>query len=106
MSSDGGLIEADQFIGSKALLSGPAGGVVGLMRTTNLCDKLGKRGVIGLDMGGTSTDVCVYYNEVEIKDESKIDGIIVNSPCFDIETVAAGGGSLLYIENGLMKVGP
>jgi 5-oxoprolinase (ATP-hydrolysing) len=57
-------------------------------------------------MGGTSTDVCVYYDKINIKDENIIDGIIVNTPCFDIVTVAAGGGSVLEFENGMFKVGP
>lgn len=84
MTSDGGLVEANEFIGSKALLSGPAGGVVGLVRTTNIYKKLNKKGIIGLDMGGTSTDVCVYYDEIIIKEENVIDNIVINTPSFDI----------------------
>ncbi|CAD8176335.1 unnamed protein product [Paramecium octaurelia] len=106
MQSDGGLTEAQEFIGSKAVLSGPAGGVVALMQSTKIFKQLNKKGVVGLDMGGTSTDVCVYYDRQNIKEESVVDGIIVNTPCFDIKTVAAGGGSLLKFENGMFKVGP
>lgn len=87
-------------------MSGPAGGVVALMSTSNIHKKLHKEGIIGLDMGGTSTDVCAYYGTHNIKEESLIDGIIVNTPCFDITTVAAGGGSLLKFENEMFKVGP
>lgn len=106
MTSDGGLVRPDQFTGSKAILSGPAAGVVGIIQTSNIFRKLGKQGVVGFDMGGTSTDVCVYYDDIPIKDELLVDGILVNSPCFDITTVAAGGGSLLLYQNGMFKVGP
>jgi 5-oxoprolinase (ATP-hydrolysing) len=107
--SDGGLCESDRFFGSRALLSGPAGGVVGMVHCTKLLlGKLALKGVIGFDMGGTSTDVSVYYPNrgVEVSSESSISGITVNTPCFDINTVAAGGGSILKFENGLFRVGP
>lgn len=109
MMSDGGLCEGERFYGSKALLSGPAGGVVGMVHCTKLLlPKLGLKGVIGFDMGGTSTDVSVYYPKrgVDICNESSIAGVLVNTPCFDINTVAAGGGSILTFHNGLFKVGP
>lgn len=98
MMSDGGLCEGDKFYGSKALLSGPAGGVVGMIKATRgIVKKVKKVGAIGFDMGGTSTDVSVYYpgKGIEISSESTIAGIQVNTPCFDISTVAAGGGSVL-----------
>lgn len=112
MMSDGGLCESERFIGSRALLSGPAGGVVGMITCTKkfLSDvRLGHLcGVIGFDMGGTSTDVSVYYPQsgVDVCQESCIGGIAVTTPCFDINTVAAGGGSRLTFQNGLFRVGP
>lgn len=80
MTSDGGLVQADEFRGSRALLSGPAGGVVGLMQTSSIHKQLGKRGVVGLDMGGTSTDVSVYYGQYNLVEECLIEGIPINSP--------------------------
>lgn len=104
MTSHGGLVK--NIKASQAILSGPAGGVVGLVKSSGIHKKLGKRGAIGFDMGGTSTDVCLFDKQVEINDENIVDNIFVYNPSFDIQTVAAGGGSLLKYENGLFKVGP
>jgi 5-oxoprolinase (ATP-hydrolysing) len=100
MQSDGGLVEANSFTGSRAILSGPAGGVVGYARTT------GDTPVIGFDMGGTSTDVSRYDGSYEWQFESETGGIPNLVPQLNIRTVAAGGGSRLLFENGLYQVGP
>ena len=104
MQSDGGLAPADDFTGSRAILSGPAGGVVGYGLTT-YNRKTGKP-VIGFDMGGTSTDVSRYGGELELTFETSTAGVRVQAPQLDIRTVAAGGGSRLFFENGMFKVGP
>lgn len=96
MQSDGGLVDAGSFTGSRAILSGPAGGVVGYAQT------IGATPVIGFDMGGTSTDVSRYDGDYEWLSESN--GILV--PQLNIHTVAAGGGSRLLFENGMLQVGP
>jgi 5-oxoprolinase (ATP-hydrolysing) len=101
MQSDGGLTAADHFQGSNAILSGPAGGVVGYALTTNL----GKP-VIGFDMGGTSTDVSRYGGDWEYTQESETAGVRIQTPQLDIRTVAAGGGSRLFFRQGLFEVGP
>ncbi len=100
MQSDGGLIDADSFTGSRAILSGPAGGVVGYAQTTQ------RTPLIGFDMGGTSTDVSRFDGNYEWQFESENQGISNLAPQLDIHTVAAGGGSCLLFENGLFKVGP
>ncbi|MZG31128.1 MAG: 5-oxoprolinase, partial [Nitrospinae bacterium] len=100
MQSDGGLVEADSFTGSRAILSGPAGGVVGYARTT------GETPVIGFDMGGTSTDVSRFDGSYEWQFESETEGIPNLVPQLNIHTVAAGGGSRLLFENGMFQVGP
>ncbi|RUM35406.1 MAG: 5-oxoprolinase [Desulfobulbus sp.] len=104
MQSDGGLAPADDFTGSRAILSGPAGGVVGYGLTT--FNRETGRPVIGFDMGGTSTDVSRYGGELELTFESRTAGVRIQAPQLDIRTVAAGGGSRLFFENGMFKVGP
>jgi 5-oxoprolinase (ATP-hydrolysing) len=105
MQSDGGLVDVDIFSGLKAILSGPAGGVVGYALTSY--DPKTKIPVIGFDMGGTSTDVSRYgagrYDHVF---ETTTAGVTIQSPQLDINTVAAGGGSRLFWKNGLFVVGP
>lgn len=105
MQSDGGLVDVDLFSGLRAILSGPAGGVVGYALTSY--DPNTKTPVIGFDMGGTSTDVSRYgagrYDHVF---ETTTAGVTIQSPQLDINTVAAGGGSRLFFRNGLFVVGP
>ena len=98
MQSDGGLVDAESFTGSRAILSGPAGGVVGYAQTSEVVP------VIGFDMGGTSTDVSRFDGNYEWQFESK--GIPNLVPQLNIHTVAAGGGSRLLFENGMFQVGP
>jgi 5-oxoprolinase (ATP-hydrolysing) len=109
MQSDGGLTSMDKFIGSRAILSGPAGGVVGYGLTTTVNDQ-GVTSqllpVIGFDMGGTSTDVSRYHGNYEHVFECTIAGISIQAPQLDINTVAAGGGSRLFFRSGLFVVGP
>ena len=102
MQSDGGLVDADSFSGSRAILSGPAGGVVGYAQTT----VRGGAPVIGFDMGGTSTDVSRFGGNYEWQFESEAQGIPNFVPQLNIHTVAAGGGSRLLFENGMFQVGP
>jgi 5-oxoprolinase (ATP-hydrolysing) len=107
MQSDGGLAPIDKFTGSKAILSGPAGGVVGYSITSTrsqLADAA--LPVIGFDMGGTSTDVSRFDKEYEHIFETEIAGTSIQAPQLNISTVAAGGGSRLFFEKGLYKVGP
>ncbi len=104
MQSDGGLARADGFTGSRAILSGPAGGVVGYAMTT--CGGACGQPVIGFDMGGTSTDVSRYGNEYELVFETETAGVRIQAPQLHIKTVAAGGGSRLFFENGMFMVGP
>ncbi|RWS24841.1 5-oxoprolinase-like protein [Leptotrombidium deliense] len=105
MQSDGGLTSVDSFSGSRAILSGPAGGVVGYAYTT--VDDLGEQlPVIGFDMGGTSTDVSRFDHTFEHTYESITAGVAIQAPQLDIETVAAGGGSKLFFRSGLFVVGP
>ncbi|KAM4065440.1 hydantoinase b/oxoprolinase domain-containing protein [Hirsutella rhossiliensis] len=105
MQSDGGLVDVDKFTGLKAILSGPAGGVVGYAITSY--DQETKTPIIGFDMGGTSTDVSRYgEGRYEHVFETTIAGVTVQSPQLDINTVAAGGGSRLFFRNGLFAVGP
>ncbi|CAM9540519.1 unnamed protein product [Chrysoparadoxa australica] len=105
MQSDGGLTPVDQFRGSRAILSGPAGGVVGYAATSQPPGQE-KEPVVGFDMGGTSTDVSRYAGEYEHVFETVTAGITIQSPQLDISTVAAGGGSRLFFRNGLFVVGP
>ncbi|MCJ1285686.1 hypothetical protein MMC26_005027 [Xylographa opegraphella] len=105
MQSDGGLVDVDQFSGLRAILSGPAGGVVGFALTSY--DPKTKTPVIGFDMGGTSTDVSRYGSgRYEHVFETTTAGVTIQSPQLDINTVAAGGGSRLFFRNGLFVVGP
>jgi 5-oxoprolinase (ATP-hydrolysing) len=107
MQSDGGLSPMDTFRGSKAILSGPAGGVVGYAMTTNrILGKENKIPVIGFDMGGTSTDVSRFDSDYELIFETNIAGVSIQAPQLDINTVAAGGGSRLFFRKGLFVVGP
>ncbi len=105
MQSDGGLVDVDIFSGLRAILSGPAGGVVGYALTSY--DPQTKIPVIGFDMGGTSTDVSRYGSgRYEHVFETTTAGVTIQSPQLDINTVAAGGGSRLFFRNGLFVVGP
>ncbi|CEO59659.1 Putative 5-oxo-L-prolinase [Penicillium brasilianum] len=104
MQSDGGLVDFRKFSGLKAILSGPAAGVVGFAATS--WDPVEKIPVIGFDMGGTSTDVSRFDGHLEHVFGSKVAGVLIQSPQLDINTVAAGGGSILTWRNGLFYVGP
>lgn len=105
MQSDGGLVDVAQFSGLRAILSGPAGGVVGYALTSYNPET--KTPVIGFDMGGTSTDVSRYGSgRYEHVFETTTAGVTIQSPQLDINTVAAGGGSRLFFRNGLFVVGP
>lgn len=104
MQSDGGLVDFRNFSGLKAILSGPAAGVVGFAATS--WDDQEKVPVIGFDMGGTSTDVCRFDGNFEHVFGANIAGVSIQSPQLDINTVAAGGGSILSWRNGLFLVGP
>ncbi|CAL4112119.1 unnamed protein product, partial [Meganyctiphanes norvegica] len=104
MQSDGGLTKMDSFNGSRAILSGPAGGVVGYAMTSY--EQLGQQPVIGFDMGGTSTDVSRYAGEYEHVFESTTAGVTIQAPQLDVNTVAAGGGSQLFFRSGMFVVGP
>lgn len=102
--SDGGLTTFSKFTGLRAILSGPAGGVVGFSKTSY--DAEDGTPVIGFDMGGTSTDVSRYGGSLEYVFESTLAEVTIQSPQLDINTVAAGGGSILVWRNGLFNVGP
>ena len=104
MQSDGGLVPSTKLSGLKAILSGPAGGVVGYAKTC-YNDKDGVA-VVGFDMGGTSTDVSRFSGQLEHLFESNTAGILVQAPQLDINTIAAGGGSILTWRDGLLCVGP
>ncbi|KZT03038.1 5-oxoprolinase [Laetiporus sulphureus 93-53] len=104
MGSDGGLLDLTNFTGLKSILSGPAGGVVGYALTS--WDRERKHPVIGLDVGGTSTDVSRFDGRYEIVYETTTAGVTIQSPQLDINTVAAGGGSCLSFSNGLFRAGP
>lgn len=102
MQSDGGLSPLHSFSGYKAVLSGPAGGVVGYSSQSYATAQ-----VIGFDMGGTSTDVSRYAGRaLEHVMESTISGVVIQAPQLEISTVAAGGGSMLFYRHGLLVVGP
>ncbi|XP_057652765.1 5-oxoprolinase isoform X1 [Diorhabda carinulata] len=104
MQSDGGLTPMENFNGARAILSGPAGGVVGYAVTT--WQKETNLPVIGFDMGGTSTDVSRYAGNYEHVYESTTAGVTIQAPQLDINTVAAGGGSMLFFRSGMFVVGP
>ncbi|MFE0177579.1 hydantoinase B/oxoprolinase family protein [Streptomyces sp. NPDC059002] len=103
MQSNGGLAEAGQFRGKDAILSGPAGGIVGMARMSRLA---GFDRVIGFDMGGTSTDVSHYAGEYERVFTTQLAGVRLRAPMLDIHTVAAGGGSVLHFDGSRYRVGP
>jgi len=103
MQSNGGLTEAHHFRGKDAILSGPAGGVVGMARTATAA---GFDRVIGFDMGGTSTDVSHYAGEFERELETLVAGVRLRAPMMSIHTVAAGGGSILHFDGSRYRVGP
>ncbi|KAJ5893853.1 hypothetical protein N7495_005544 [Penicillium taxi] len=104
MGSDGGLRQAAKFRGNEALLSGPAGGVVGIARTC--FDAAEGTPVLGFDMGGTSTDVCRFDGKYDYITETTVAGRKITVPMLNIATVAAGGGSMLFARHGLFVVGP
>ncbi|KAL2847756.1 Hydantoinase B/oxoprolinase-domain-containing protein [Aspergillus pseudoustus] len=104
MQSDGGLVDFRQFSGLKAILSGPAAGVIGYATTS--WDKKERVPIIGFDMGGTSTDVSRFDGHLDHTFSSSISGVSIQAPQLDINTVAAGGGSILSWRNGLFMVGP
>ena len=103
MQSSGGLAEATSFQGKDAILSGPAGGIVGAARTAGMA---GLDKIIGFDMGGTSTDVALYAGEFERAFETQVAGIRMRAPMMAINTVAAGGGSILHFDGARFRVGP
>jgi 5-oxoprolinase (ATP-hydrolysing) len=103
MQSSGGLAEAGRFHGKDAILSGPAGGIVGMVRTA---EASGEDRVIGFDMGGTSTDVSHYAGLFERDSETRVAGVRISTPMLRIHTVAAGGGSICRFDAGRLVVGP
>lgn len=103
MQSNGGLAEVGAFRGKDAILSGPAGGVVGMVEA---CKPLGHDKLIGFDMGGTSTDVAHYAGEFELTGDSIVAGVRVAAPMMQIHTVAAGGGSICRFDGARFRVGP
>jgi 5-oxoprolinase (ATP-hydrolysing) len=103
MQSNGGLAEARRFAGKDSILSGPAGGIVGMARTSEMAG-FGK--VIGFDMGGTSTDVSHYAGELEREFETQVAGVRLRAPMLSIHTIAAGGGSILHFDGQRYRVGP
>ncbi len=103
MQSNGGLADARTFRGKDSILSGPAGGIVGMART---CAAAGFDRVIGFDMGGTSTDVSRYAGEFERQYETEVAGVRMRAPMLSIHTVAAGGGSILHFDGSRYRVGP
>ena len=112
MQSSGGLTDAYAFQGKDAILSGPAGGIVGMARTAQLALGTFHEGatetikIIGFDMGGTSTDVSHYAGEFEREFETQVAGVRMRAPMMSIHTVAAGGGSLLTFDGERFRVGP
>ena len=103
MQSNGGLAEAGRFRGRDSVLSGPAGGVVGVAAAGRAA---GIERLIGFDMGGTSTDVCLYEGEFERSHDNRVAGVRLQAPMLRIHTVAAGGGSILEYRDGRFQVGP
>ena len=100
MQSNGGLVDHALFRGKDCILSGPAGGLVGMVNAA------GEDRLIGFDMGGTSTDVSLYADDFEFADDFEIDGVRIRAPIMRIHTIAAGGGSVLKFESGRFQVGP
>jgi 5-oxoprolinase (ATP-hydrolysing) len=103
MASSGGLTSAELFQGKDAILSGPAGGVVGAIETARIA---GLTKIIGFDMGGTSTDVSHYGGSYERSFETEVAGVRMRAPMMRIHTVAAGGGSILHYDGARFRVGP
>src|SRR6266478_6437915 len=103
MQSNGGLTDAHCFQGKDAILSGPAGGIVGAVRTSLAA---GFERIIGFDMGGTSTDVSHYAGEFEREFETRVAGVRMRAPMMSIHSVAAGGGSILHFDGARYRVGP
>jgi 5-oxoprolinase (ATP-hydrolysing) len=103
MQSSGGLVDAESFSGKDAILSGPAGGIVGMAKTAAAA---GFNRVIGFDMGGTSTDVSHYAGRYERVSERVVAGARVRAPMLEIHTVAAGGGSICRFDGSRLRVGP
>ena len=103
MQSNGGLTDAHTFQGKDSILSGPAGGIIGMVRTS---ESAGFGKVIGFDMGGTSTDVSHYAGELEREFETQVAGVRMRAPMMSIHTIAAGGGSILFFDGQRQRVGP
>ena len=103
MQSNGGLTDAASFRGKDSIVSGPAGGIVGMARTAQTA---GFGHVIGFDMGGTSTDVSHFAGEFEREYETQVAGVRMRAPMLAIHTVAAGGGSVLHFDGSRYRVGP
>ena len=103
MQSSGGLADAQQFQGKDAILSGPAGGIVGAVRTAQ---QAGIDKIISFDMGGTSTDVAHYAGEYERAFDAEVAGVRLRAPMMQIHTVAAGGGSICHFDGVRLRVGP
>ncbi|HWS74355.1 MAG TPA: hydantoinase/oxoprolinase family protein, partial [Quisquiliibacterium sp.] len=103
MQSSGGLTDAAAFQGKDSILSGPAGGIVGMARVSQAA---GFDRVIGFDMGGTSTDVSHFAGEFERAFDTQVAGVRMRAPMMSIHTVAAGGGSILHFDGARMRVGP
>src|SRR5271165_4504009 len=103
MQSSGGLTQAHHFQGKDAILSGPAGGIVGMARTAQAA---GHAKVIGFDMGGTSTDVSHFAGEYERAFDTEVGGVRVRAPMMSIHSIAAGGGSIIHFDGARLRVGP
>ena len=103
MQSNGGLTESRGFQGKDAILSGPAGGIVGMVK---VAEAAGHHRLIGFDMGGTSTDVSHFAGQYERSFETEVAGVRMRAPMMDIHTVAAGGGSICSFRDGRFQVGP
>ncbi|HET9694468.1 MAG TPA: hydantoinase/oxoprolinase family protein, partial [Steroidobacteraceae bacterium] len=103
MQSNGGLVDAEGFRGVNGVLSGPAGGVVGMIAAGSAD---GPRKLIGFDMGGTSTDVSLSTGAIPRRFAAEIDGVRLQTPLVDMQTIAAGGGSILRFADGRLQVGP
>ena len=103
MQSSGGLTDAKKFKGKDSILSGPAGGIIGMVRTAAVA---GIDKIIGFDMGGTSTDVSHYAGELEREFDTQVAGVRMRAPMMSIHTIAAGGGSVLHFDGQRYRVGP
>jgi len=102
MQSSGGLTRAHHFQGKDAILSGPAGGIVGMVRTAQAA---GHAKLIGFDMGGTSTDVSHFAGEYERAFDTEVGGVRVRAPMMSIHSIAAGGGSIIRFDGARLRVG-